>query len=1022
MTLATATFADITLNEKQIECVNSLTGPVMVLAGPGTGKTTVVIKRIENMIKSGIDPESILALTFSEAAASEMKIRILNQAGTNASSTVIHTYHAFCSDIISQNPLRFELIENFNVIDDLNKHRYMRDVIDSYRPKHLVTKVGDPYFYISYLLQAVHSIKLNRIKKENYFEVIECDPGWKLQLKQLLADKISQIELEKAGKRNRLKTVIKEIESLEDKIKKAAEVWDIYELYNRKLVHNGFIDFDDMINLVLDAFEDDPLFLEEIRSNFSYILVDEYQDTNHSQNELIFKLASDRPDANIFIVGDDDQIIYSFQGAQVDNLERFLRQYPEARVICLNENNRSTQSILDFSYHLINQDQSRLESNEDFSGFNITKKLVAKNSKIIAKDQKVQLHSFIDTIQENNFIVEQIQTIIKENPELPLSEIAVLTRTNAELDYFAEKLKAIGISFQISRQKDLFSLKPSLLVYLYLKALENHISGSMGLFGLIAHPPFSIDAADYTFLTKEHSRSYNDFITLIKENLNKHTWKNKDNILSFIETFDYLKTIVNEEKLSNLIVYIINKTGILNYYAMKEMNRFEHISSLKKFVDEVKTFEKITHPATLTMLLSYLENSIKENISLHIDENDFIENAIQLITVHKSKGREFSYLLLPNLLAKNWEKRRSTEVLKLPINRADFSKESESARLLFVACSRARHSLILTYSTVANGKNTEISSFIKNISDDKVFLETIHHDLTSDEYVDELINTFSLSTLRNNKGFMEDLKLRASRHVMSPSSLHTYETCPKQFLYNYIYRIPLLEAINKYFSFGTAIHKALEKFIKLAMQKKSYADKNTLIKYFTAAIDKELFESMNDRETSKTYGVKVLDTYYQSILVEPIEHYKAVEMNLDLIPVENYLIKGKIDLVKTLNNNDHCLVDYKTGNRNTSKGQVLNDGGSHSHYLDQIRFYKLLYETKYTTLKAGQGILLFIEVPDKSIYISLTDEDNSLIKAKILSAFEKINRLEFTGVDEATQQAEACNKCNYKFLCRLNTL
>lgn len=1022
MSISSNVKTQIIPNKKQQECIDTINGPVMVLAGPGTGKTTVIIERIKKMLLSGIDGENIIALTFSEAAASEMKMRLLEQVGNTGSSVVIHTYHAFCSDLISQNPMKFEVYDNFNVIDELNKFRFMKEVIDEYRPKHLVTQAGDPYFFIPNLLMAVHDLKLNRITKEKYFNVMENNPEWKPELNNLKTDIKLQEELESNGKRNHLITSIKKLETLDSNIKKASEIWDMFERYTKKLSINRFIDFDDMINLVLNEFQNDPVFLEEVREKFQYILIDEYQDTNYSQNELIFQLASDKANTNIFVVGDDDQIIYSFQGAQIDNLERFLRVYPETKVICLNENNRSTQTILAFTYDLISQDTTRLEFNEEFANHNISKKLHASNIEINKQDKKVILNAFVDINQENNHILDTIQSIIDKNPELPLSEIAILTRTNPELDVFSDLCKARSIPFQVSRQKDLFALKPALLVYLYLKALENHNAYSMGLFGLVAHPPFCFNVNDYTFITKESQRSFKDFLSVIKDNLHKREWKDTEIIETFITTFDKLKSLVNDDKLSNLIIHIMNDTGILEHFASQEINRFENIMSLKKFVDEVRNFEKITKPATLTMLLAYLDDSINENIALELDQNNYIENAIQLLTVHKSKGREFSFVFMNNLLASKWEKRRGRNALNLPIEKKDFSKESEASRLLFVGCSRSKHYLSLSYSKIINNKNTELSKFIKNASINESIVNSNQRALTGEQYIDELIASFSQSPYQHNTQFKDDLKTRASAHVMSPSSMYCYKTCPKQFLFKHVYRIPVLESINKHFSFGSAVHKALEKYIKLAINNKKYSKREQLLKYFSQAIEKELFPSMQERSINTNRGTKALNDYYEKLIRSDVENYVDVELSFKLIPLDKYHIKGIIDLITINEDKTYTLIDYKTGNRNTTKNNVLSENGTHRHYLDQIQFYKVLFENRYPQKVANKGVLLFIEKPENSIDIDLTDEDTNSITDKIIKTFQLIHNLEFNGVDEEKQQHENCKNCDYKMLCKLRTL
>ncbi|MGD9581017.1 MAG: PD-(D/E)XK nuclease family protein, partial [Vampirovibrionia bacterium] len=632
------------------------------------------------------------------------------------------------------------------------------------------------------------------------------------------------------------------------------------------------------------------------------------------------------------------------------------------------------------------------------------------------------LNVYEDINQENNNILENIQTIIDQNPELNLSEIAILTRTNPELETFADLCQGKNIPYQICRQKDLFALKPAILVYLYLKALENPHSYSLGLFGLIAHPPFGFDAEDYTFLTQETKRTFKDFISIIRENIDKHNWKNKPVVSKFITAYDKLKAMINDERLSSLIIHIINETGILEHFANQENNKFDNILSLKKLIDEVKNFETITKPATLTMLLAYIDDSIKEDITLELDQNNYTENAIQLLTIHKSKGRQFSYVFMNNLTANKWEKRRGRNNLKLPIEKSDFSKESEAIRLLFVGCSRSKHYLSLSYSSIINNKNTELSTFIHNAANNNSIVEVKQKSLTGDQYIDELITSFTKYPLYSNSKFKDDLKVRAEGHIMSPSSMFTYHTCPKQFLYRYIYRIPVLETINKHFSFGNAVHKALEKYIKSAIKVKQYAKTDQLIKYFNQAIEKETFNSMQERSINQNRGVQALNSYYARLTSMQIGNLVDVEVNLKMIPFDKYLIKGIIDLISINEDKTYTLTDYKTGNKSTTKSNVLNENGSHRHYLDQIQFYKVLFENKYPDKKANKGVLMFVEKPENSIHIDITEEDKNNISEKMLNTFKQIHNLEFTGVDEEKQQHENCKNCDYKMLCKLNTL
>ena len=297
----------ITPNSKQMECIKTLDGPVMVLAGPGTGKTFTIIQRIKYMLEVGILPETILCLTFSEAAANEMKTRLVKEMGTIASAVSIHTYHAFCNELIQQYPYKFELLDGVGLIDDISKRNLMKQAVDEYNPIFYRTKWGDAYYYIPDLISAVNEIKKNQVTKESYFETLNNSPDWQGKLEELYAERIDRVQKGKL-----VKTFVEKLENHERKMGKAKEAWKIYEIYDRKLKENNFIDFNDMINLVLESFDKDEDFLKKVAKRHLYFLVDEYQDTNYSQNQIVFKLAEGSNNTNIFVVGDDDQIIYGF--------------------------------------------------------------------------------------------------------------------------------------------------------------------------------------------------------------------------------------------------------------------------------------------------------------------------------------------------------------------------------------------------------------------------------------------------------------------------------------------------------------------------------------------------------------------------------------------------------------------------------------------------------------------------------------------------------------------------------------
>ncbi len=800
-------------NSKQMECIKTLEGAVMVLAGPGTGKTFTIIQRIKYMLEQGIMPETILCLTFSEAAANEMKARLVKEMGTIASAVAIHTYHAFCNELIRQYPSQFELLDGVSLIDDITKRNLMKQTVDEYNPTFYRTKWGDAYYYIGELLKAAEEIKKNQVSKEQYFHTLNTHPSWQGKLDELM---LEYKERELKGKL--VKTFLDKLDAHKRKMGKAQEAWEIYEIYDRKLKQNNFIDFSDMINLVLEAFDTSEEFLAKVSKKYKYFLVDEYQDTNHSQNQIVFKLADGADNENIFVVGDDDQIIYGFQGAQIDNLEKFLKRYPETKVICLEENNRSTQTILDLSYEIISQDSTRLEVNPEFSHYSFSKKLTAKNESIISNDKKAQVHGFGDIRQENNFIVEDIEKLVNtlsQSEEADLSQIAILAKKNDELETFAELLKAKNIPFQIKTSKSIFELKPSILIYFYLKALENNELYADKLFGLLLSQPFEFEAEDYNFLLVQNRLNHKDFISNILLNPDRE-WKNKEKVSKFIETYSELKEAKSHQSLKNIIVELVNKTGILEYFLKSSINRIENIFAIKKIVDEVSAFASLYPTAGVQDFIGHLDMEFNDNIPIEIDRDDYIQNAVQLLTLHGAKGREFEYVYIPNLLAKNWEKKRNPNNMDLPVEKSDNIEDdeefrkAEQLRLLFVGITRAKHSLCLTYSNTINGKPQELTSYISSVINRNDLLEQFNHDLSDEEYSFEIAKSFTREKFDYQKAFVDELEARLKDFILSPSSLNSYLNCPRNFLYSYLLRIPILDSEWEAEHYGSAIHQTLE--------------------------------------------------------------------------------------------------------------------------------------------------------------------------------------------------------------------
>ncbi len=1009
-------------NEKQKECINTLEGSVMVLAGPGTGKTFTIIQRIKHMLETGIEPASILCLTYSSAAANEMKARLVKETGTVAASVTVNTYHSFANEVIRQYPNEFELLEGVGLVDDITKRTIMAEVLDEIKPQFYRTKWGDAYYFIPEHIKSVDEIKFNRVTREEYFQTLNTHPDWQGKTDLL---EIEYKEREQKGKL--VKTFLNSYENHKRKMAKAVETWAIYEKYDEKLKRNNFIDFNDMINMVLNAFDENEELLKRVASQFKYILVDEYQDTNYAQNRIVFSLAKGANTNNIFVVGDDDQIIYEFQGARTDTLEKFLLKYPETKVICLNENNRSTQNILDFSYNIISQDNTRLEFNPEFEKYNISKKLTAKNEKINKLNKKIQIHGFSDIKQENNFIIKSIEDLIKsencpknDEGKNDLSKIAILSRENAELSNFALLLESRNIPFQLKENKSIFEIKASLVVYFYLKALMNYVYNSDKLFGLLLSEPFCFDNADYSFLLEQNRITNKDLITNIKANLNEHNWVNPIRVRNFIQIFDELSDLKGKLNLKEFILETVNKTGILEYFLNSDIKKSDNLYAIKKIIDEAEAYMYLHKGAWIGDFLKHIDTAFESNIPITTDKEDYTQNAIQLITLHSSKGREFEYVYMPDLISKKWECKRRINSISLPIDKDDkkadeeTARKSEQLRLLFVGITRAKHSLIMTYSNSVDANPQELTSYLSEVIENTNIVETYNHELNKDEYLLEVVQSIKKEPYNYAKAFKDELKARTEKFVISHSSLNAYFTCPRAFMYSNILKIPVFDGESGSANYGSAIHRTLQYAVRFAKETGRYPEINKIEEFFDKTLDGEKFESLDVRTVYRERGKKSLQKYYKQMLETSPDRIFATEYSFKYLPYKNHLIKGFIDRIEKHNDGTFAVYDYKTGEAK-SKKQIA-DGMNYESYLNQLRFYKLAFELEHPETKVTKAGLIFVEEPDGNFYVDLTEQDNEIIKNKLEEAYKKIDALEFNPPSENERD---CTYCNYKHLCKL---
>lgn len=1012
-------------NSKQQQAIDILNGQVMLLAGPGTGKTFTVIHRIEKMLADGVEPSSILCLTFSDAAASEMRQRLIKKMGVVASAVDIYTYHSFCNDLIKTYPDKFEMTSGVKLITDAEKISIMKECIDDANLEFFVPSRADRYFFTKNFISYVEKLKTQRVSKDEYMACIDTNPMLMPRYKELESE---IYEREQAGN-TKNKTRYNELEKIKTNIEKAKELWTLFELYSTKMINKNLIDFSDMINLVLTSFEEDSQFLSEVSNKYKYFLVDEYQDTNDLQNQIIFNLLDGNDEKNIFVVGDDDQIIYGFQGAKSDNIENFLTKYPNTTVICLEENNRSTQTILDFSNLIVNQDENRLENNLYFKEkYNISKKLTAKNPKIIVKDKKIKRIQFGEILQEFNYIVEDIKTLIEsdfapktDEDKIDYSQIAIISKKRAELQTFAELLKGKNIPFQIDEGKSIFAIRSTILIYFYIKAMNNYLTSSDKLFGLLLSEPFKIDQQDYNKILEEKrlwkKDESSDFITLMR---NLNGWKNPEKITKFLETFDYLQDYASSNNLRNTVVEIINRTGLLTYFYKSGKNRSENLAGIRKIISEATDFQNSDSTKNLSDFVKYLDDCFENEIDINLDKDSVVQNAVQLMTYHGSKGREFEYVYLPNLISSNWEDFRMPGEYKLITEEvpdkdaAQAKKDSELLKLLFVGITRAKHTLTISFADSNNGKAQQITKYLEptaNYDFDSEQFECSADDLTTEFY-----RSVSSDVFDNQKAFKNEIEERVKSVVLSPSRLNDYLSCPRKFFYVKVLGIDVEEADWDGANFGTLIHSLLERAVKVAKES-AYPTLEEILEKFRLGMDGMKFSSEAKKEKYFKQGQKLLTNYYPYFSQIPISRITDIEFSFYGVDVDGDFITGKIDRIEKNSDGTFELYDYKTGNYSSEKKIAPNE--EKQNYFNQLCFYKYAYE-KLTGNKVSKVGIIYVENHEKSVDKYLTDDDMKYIETLIKDTYQNIKALKFNPIKEDKQGA--CKNCVYKQLCKLDLI
>ncbi|HPL52517.1 MAG TPA: UvrD-helicase domain-containing protein [Bacillota bacterium] len=627
------------LNKEQKEAVLYTEGPLLIFAGAGSGKTRVLTYRVAYLIEEkGVYPTNILAITFTNKAANEMKERVGGLIG-NTEGMWISTFHSACVRILRQNIESLkDFKKNFVIFDTKDQDTLIKECLKE-------LNLNDKNFPIRGVATEISRAKDMLIGPDKYYD-----------------------------------------RNMHDIRKR--KLADIYSLYQKKLQKNNALDFDDILNKTVELLEQNPDVLQYYRNKFRYILVDEYQDTNFSQYTLIRLLAGEHK--NLCVVGDDDQSIYSWRGADIGNILNFEKDFPGAKVIKLEQNYRSTQVILDAANSVIKNNFARK-----------SKKLWTQKS----TGRLIIYHYAVDEREEADFIMNEVERVIAEEKR-DLGDFAILYRTNAQSRVLEEACMSHGLPYRIVGGFKFYERKEVKDIVSYLRVIQNP-DDDLSLKRIINIPKRGIGNAALDALTQYAASKADSLFSALLEvdNISRVSPKAKKGIKEFVSIMSELMGIAETEKVSKLVKEVLERTGYLDELEKGEDEESRtRAENIKELLSATFEFEALNENALLPDFL--------EQIALMSDIDTLEEgkSALVMMTLHSAKGLEYPFVFISGM-----------EEGVFPSQRSYFeaNQMEEERRLMYVGITRAMERLYLTaaFERTLYGSTTynTVSQFIREI-------------------------------------------------------------------------------------------------------------------------------------------------------------------------------------------------------------------------------------------------------------------------------------------------------------------
>ena len=931
------------LNKEQKKAVEFGDGPLLIIAGAGTGKTTVVTERIKYLISSGrAKPQEILALTFTEKASREMEERVDMALPYGVTQMWISTFHSFCDRILRNEGLAIGLDPNFRLMTEASIIQFFRTnlfVFDLsyFRP------LGNPTKFISGILQHFSRLKDEDVNPTQYMEWVK------------IKDQRSKIK-----DTNQKAKILKQEGEFEE-MEKYLELANAYRTYEELKTKHGVVDYGDLITCTLKLFRTRKSILKKYQEQFKYLLIDEFQDTNFSQNELAILLAGQKK--NITVVGDDDQAIYRWRGAAISNIIQFRKHFPKAKIVVLTKNYRSTKKILDRSYQLIqNNNPDRLEVVEK-----IDKKLECVRR--INGDPITLI--FTNRVEdEAEEVAKEISSFVKTSEDkqntYSWKDFAILVRANAHAEPFVRALSRHGIPYQFLGPGQLFRQPEVKDLICYLKVLYD-INDNISLFRVLSMDHFQIPARDIAALisyARQQGMSLFEACEKIvfqsraligNENLDASsrgpvagflpripdkrgprfagspstratpslannsiflTEDGKQKIIYLMQIVNSHLSLLKKETAGQILYFFLEETGLLkSYTSIKTTKEEKAADNIAKFFDKLKTYEVDHDDASVFVVVDWLELSMdigESPLASNMDWNTF--DAVNILTVHSAKGLEFSVVFLVNLVGARFPTMEKHEQIPIPdalvkeiLPEGDYHLEEER-RLFYVGMTRARDLLYLTGAKYyGEGKREKkLSPFV---------VETLGPSFVPASGTTEgqgggaEEKQLTLLEWQKKDEEVSQTTVRQPVSYLSYSQVETFIRCPLQYKYRYILRIPVPPSAA--LSFGDTVHRTLRAFYEKVKQG-TKAAKELLLELYQNQWQSLGYKDKKYEEKMKKHGVELLLEFFEKGF-NPNVHVIALEQPFKIKITPTLSLGGKIDRIDKRTDGKLEIIDYKTG-------------------------------------------------------------------------------------------------------------